>query len=334
MIFRSTLRESLAIAWKHKFLWFFGLFAALMGAGGELDILFSYNDTITGNESAFLAMKYLFEDGSFSWANVADMFQKNSAAAVGIMLLLLVLFVFLLWLISVSQGALLYSASQITKKQSVSFDRAARTGHDHVKSLLGLNILYKGVIFGLLIALAIPLLLAVNAGENSVANTLITLTAFFVLVPFNIVAGFVTRYAAAYVVINGTTVKEGLRSGWRLFLANWLVSIEMSVILMVVNVVAGLGVMVGAGILILPYLVLWFIFSLVNLGIIVNIILVLALITVLAFALAGAGFISSFQWNAWTLLFLRMIKGKAESKLHRIADSLARAPVQNAGSSK
>ena len=37
-IYRSILKQAVNIAWKFKYLWFFGLFAALAGNGGIYNI--------------------------------------------------------------------------------------------------------------------------------------------------------------------------------------------------------------------------------------------------------------------------------------------------------
>jgi hypothetical protein len=38
-LYRSIFRQAWAITWQYKYLWFFGFFAALLGNGGEYEIL-------------------------------------------------------------------------------------------------------------------------------------------------------------------------------------------------------------------------------------------------------------------------------------------------------
>jgi hypothetical protein len=38
-LYRSILKRAWEISWKFKYLWFFGLFAALLGNGGEFEII-------------------------------------------------------------------------------------------------------------------------------------------------------------------------------------------------------------------------------------------------------------------------------------------------------
>ena len=38
-LYRDILRQSLKSSWQHKYLWFFGLFALLIGGGGELEVI-------------------------------------------------------------------------------------------------------------------------------------------------------------------------------------------------------------------------------------------------------------------------------------------------------
>ena len=39
-LYRNILSQAWKITWRSKYLWFFGLFAALLGNGGELEIVF------------------------------------------------------------------------------------------------------------------------------------------------------------------------------------------------------------------------------------------------------------------------------------------------------
>lgn len=314
--YRPILREALSIAWKNKFLWFFGLFAALLGNGGELDIIFSINDTISGNGNALLQLREMFESGEGSWENVQTVFQQNMGVAVITALIVLILLVFIAWLVLTSQGALIHAAAAISKKKSGNFEASARAGQKFLKPMFILNVIYKGVIYGLLVGFVVSALAVMRSDTLSALSVVI---AFIILVPLNIIFGFVVRYAMCFIVLDGKRAGEGLREGWRLFTANWLISIEMAVLLLLLNVVVGFGILLGVGIVSVPFLVLFFVFSMVGYAPLTNVILALALITLLAFAFSFAALFSAFQWTSWTILFGKLVQGKAESKLHRIA---------------
>jgi len=44
------------------------------------------------------------------------------------------------------------------------------------------------------------------------------------------------KYAIAYVVINKRQVSQAINQGWQLFKENWLVSLEMALILFFINI--------------------------------------------------------------------------------------------------
>lgn len=314
--YRPILREALSIAWRHKFLWFFGLFAAILGNGGELDILFSISDSISGNSAGLLQLREMFETGEGSWANVQKVIQQNVGIAIVAALVILLLLAFVAWLVLTSQGALIHAAAMISKKKTGNFEASARAGQSFLKPMFALNVLYKGIVYGLLVGFVLIFLSAMTADTLPILPVVI---AFLILVPLNIILGFVVRYAMCFVVLEGKSVSEGIRDGWKLFTANWLVSLEMAILLLLLNVLVGFAILFGVGIIAVPYLVLFFVFSMVGYAPLTNIILSLALITLLAFSFSFAAMFSAFQWTSWTLLFRKLVDGKAESKLHRIA---------------
>lgn len=316
--YRPILREALSISWKHKYLWFFGLFAALLGNGGELDIVFSIKDTISGNSAALLQLREMFHSGEGSWNNVLSALQQNMGAAIVATLIILILLVFIAWLVLTSQGALIHAAAMISKKKNGNFEASARAGQQFLKPMFILNVIYKGVIYGLLVGF-VASVLSVMTGD--LLPALPVVIAFIILVPLNIVFGFVVRYAMCFVVLQGKRTGEGLREGWKLFTANWLISIEMAILLLLLNVLVGFGILVGVGIIAVPFLVLFFIFAMIGFAPLTNTILALTLVAILTFAFSFAALFSTFQWTSWTLLFGKLVQGKAESKIHRIAEA-------------
>ena len=58
---------------------------------------------------------------------------------------------------------------------------------------------------------------------------------FLIFVPVVVIISFVAKYAICYVVIKGYSLKKALAKAWKLFLDNWIISLEMSLTLLLLS---------------------------------------------------------------------------------------------------
>jgi hypothetical protein len=121
---------------------------------------------------------------------------------------------------------------------------------------------------------------------------------------------------------------SALRSGFSLFKKNWLISLEMAIILFVISFLATIAVFIACAVLAIPFIILatsfFQLFSFAAFwGVFIIGIIVLALFVVLAGSL-----ITVFQISAWTGLFLRLIGPGGMSKLERLLPRLRNKDVR------
>jgi hypothetical protein len=109
------------------------------------------------------------------------------------------------------------------------------------------------------------------------------------------------KFAAAYIVVKKYPLRQAIAAGWTLFSRNWLVTMEMAIIVILIN----LGVTLTA-----TY-TLFGMFGFPNMSNFQY------LLTYLAFAVIFS-WLTVFQYAAWTNLFFRLEEGTASSKLNRI----------------
>ena len=60
-LYRDIIKEAWQITWRRRFLWFFGLFAVLLGNGGEYEILFQNFDAISDQQRLIYNLQNISE---------------------------------------------------------------------------------------------------------------------------------------------------------------------------------------------------------------------------------------------------------------------------------
>ncbi|KKW42888.1 MAG: hypothetical protein UY92_C0002G0005 [Candidatus Magasanikbacteria bacterium GW2011_GWA2_56_11] len=238
--YAEALRASWRLAWKHKDLWVFGLFAMMLGQFGIVDLLVRVGITVrTGGLT-----------GWWEWCRL--MFSPRAWQLVGQSLNLAVdgwvWFVWLAVLLTglalaavyvavVSQGALVYAAAKYAGRLSVfPDDRTSwHRGVSHFWRLLSLNVLRK-VLFGL-VALTVMAAGLSLAAEPSAWDRISFLLVFILAVLAGLIFSFLLVYAAGYVVVEERSFGEAVVASWRLFVRHWLVSIEVGLMVLAANVV-------------------------------------------------------------------------------------------------
>lgn len=324
-LYRNILKQAIAVSWKNKYLWFFGLFAALFidNSGFELFLQAS-----SGQPSGFIESWNQFtQTGIFSLqgiANAGTAFINDPVTVVFALiffLLLMALLVFLIWLAVVSQVAIVNNSASITANKKTDFKDGVMAGASNFWPALGLNVL-------IFLVMVLPILGEVLSLDNFI-NKALYLIIFIVSLVLILALSFIIKFAIAYLVIKKKDFGESLRSGWYLFKENWLISIEMSIILFAITLVAFLGIkfvlipLLSVVVLFLAVLIygilsfstglaLFFFWTIYILG------LALSLLIIVLF---GA-FISTFQISSWTKLFIELVGKGGQSKIMRIVESM------------
>lgn len=332
-LYRNILSQAGKITWRNKYLWFFGLFAALLGNGGEYEILAR---GLSGNAGFFPGWQRFIETGVFSsqtLINIKQIMHEDPLSLIMILavgLVIFVLFGFLVWLVIVSQAALVNnSADIITEKKlgKLRIQNGVAVGMKNFWPVFGLNIVIKLVIYLLFILLSLPFVLSlaphsfseVGLAKNSMAAIdLFYVIAFVIFIPLAIALSFIIKYAIAYVVIRGSGFCAAIRDGWKLFAGNWLVSIEMAFILFFINLLVGLALVLTVLILAVPFLFLALIFYYIFSATGFWVVAILALIIFLAITVLTGAALSTFQIASWTGLFIKLINKGGTSRIVRM----------------
>ncbi|MFA6525754.1 MAG: hypothetical protein WCT33_05875 [Patescibacteria group bacterium] len=323
-LYRNIIREAWQLAWQKKFLWFFGLFAVLLGNGGEYEILFQNIDAVSNKQTLIYNLENISKTGQLKiyWDNIVSYFTNYTASSIGILLLALIIFVVIIWLVVISQSALIDSTLKIKAGKKANLETGFQTGRKYFTPIFILNLVSKFLIYALLFLIGIPLVYLFIEKESWGWNIAFSIISFIILVPLSIVVSFVIKYASAFVIDKGQTIGIALKSGWKLFTGNWLITIEMAFVILGINFVLGIALFIALTIISVPFFLLGIIFYLLGSGVGLYIIgLILVLVLVIAGFLAGA-LIATFQYISWTLLYKKLLESKNTSKIVRLFSRL------------
>ena len=314
-LYRQALIHSWKLACQHRFLWIFGLFATLLGQMGILE-LFS-KVTMASSDYALYPkwlvipklLKYLFTGfGEF------NMPFDGWIWLVWLLLILLGFFVFFVFVSVASQGALIHAAAKSVKhKHLPDVGKSWHVGVSHFWRLFSLNLVKKIVMVTLAVAVGYGALnfIVIESGWG----LLLFLVLFLLSILVGMVLSFLVIYAAGYIVVEEYSFLDALEASWKLFISHWLVSIEVGLLVLFLNVVLIFAVLIGFFVLFLPTILTWAIaaslgsYTLYILGVLVGSTLFLF------FALALGSFFTVYVTSVWTYMFMKMHKDGVVSRI-------------------
>ncbi len=318
-IYRDILQQAWRTLWRSPYLWVFGLFAALAGNGGEYASIANTVERIANQATVLGTLQSAAAINRLSQllGALSDGITSNPLVSTWILLITAVLVMLIVWVIVVSQAALIRAAGGLAQGQRISFTDALGAGVKHFWPVFLLNVLLKFVVYLVLVSALLPFLIYYLVGGSSWTFDGVILLSYVAFVPLTIVLSFIAKYAAMYVVLEGERWWHALDRAIGLFFRNWLVSLEMAGLLLAIN----LTISILLVFVLLPDALA------INASLIAaefNAIIALRLVvTFITFLAVGAWF-ATFQYFAWTFLFHRLQTGSVVSKIVRLAGNLPR----------
>ena len=310
--FGKLMSDTWRLAWRHKFLWFFGLFAggstALGGWNGSINFGGGATDD-TGNASSNAS--HAVSD----WVN----------AHFDLLLLLagiIILVVILVWLWSiVCRGAVIGSVRDIGEEKDVNFGTAFRRGRESFGRLLLFDLLLVLLALGFgVIVLGIGLIIFALAGMLGTVGKVILLILslwIFTFVGFGmgflfictiwfvpwVFLGILILYAMRAVVLERARPVAALARGGRVMMENltqalftFLVSVGLGIAAIILMVMAG-----GASSI--PAAVAWIIAYDRGWPIAITAIAAVLLVLPVAVVLTGIALMNTYFTSFWTIAY-------------------------------
>lgn len=312
--YRQAINHAWKLVWHHRILWIFGLLSVFIGQFGLNNFTGEFISKLMSDSNWWPASWGVFHIQS--WEQV---FWFVWAAFIFLSLAALIL------IAAVSaQGALIDSAQQYYRTHTLpNLTKAWHKGVRHFWRLLALNIFEK-VIMAVLLAIVLALV-NMFSGTSTLAffGAVITVGIGFFLA---LGVSTVITYALGYIVAEDELyLSRALARSWRLFSRHLLVSLELSIILLLLNLLVVVVISLGSFAVLIPSF-----FISIGAGVtgytqllVVSVGLYLCLFVAFV-ALVGAIF-NAFTTSAWMYLFMKMHhEGMASRVLHHARQLLLR----------
>jgi hypothetical protein len=313
-IYREALAHGWRLAWKHSWLWPLGLFAALLGQMGMVDIIMKAVSGVSASP-ALPGWTALPEYIRVSFFEFRAALPVEGWSWLILLLVILLLFTVVFVFVSiVSQAAIVDIAALATKRKKFpDVSEAWHRGVEHFWPLFFVNLIKKLCIggTGLLIFLAARGLVA----DPTAGGALLFVFLFLLALVFGIALSFLLVYAVGYIVVEKYGFFEAIAGAWKLFIEHPLVSLEVGIIILFFNIVLAIAMLFGLIILFVPAFILWFVTLLSGsaapfvAGFFIGILMSLFFIMFL-----GAVF-AIFTTSTWTYLFMKMHKVGIKSRI-------------------
>lgn len=316
-IYRDIIKSSWHILWHYAWLWPFGLLAALSGNGGEYGSIISAVDRIAqqGNLLTGIRESILSHKLTLAWQGILQSFEQAPASIVATLFLLAVLLLLIVWLVIVSQAALIKSVGNIEDGIPINFTSAANEANKSFWPIFLLNVLARFISWLLLAVAVLPFLISYLARAGTTEFDSLILISFLVFVPLAIIISFIIKYAVIVVVLEKQSWWMSLEKAVNLFFRNWLVSLEMAAILFGINLIMSALIysLIANSLLTAPL-------AIALRGI--NLATILRFIPQMLLLFAAGAWYSTFQYTAWTILYRRLMQGQVVPKLMRATDDI------------
>ncbi|MHB1390932.1 MAG: DUF7544 domain-containing protein [Thermoleophilia bacterium] len=312
--YTGLIKDSLKIAWRYKYLWFFGLFAygSTTSFGG-----YSFNGSSSGSGNQTSSGGS--EISKWVEAHVGLIVAVVAAAAViGL----------LLWLWSViCRAAVIGAVADIREGRPAGFKAALAHGRRNFGRLLLLDLLQLLIILGVLIILSAIVaffgFLALSGGTGKtivivllsilvicllgiVLATVGCLSCFTLWFVFGLGINMIIIYATRAVVLDGARPMDALRRGWRLLVTNLNRSLLLYLLSTGLGIVAGIGAVMVIGLAAVPAIICWIATGAAGWsGAGITLSIALTLIP-LAVALLVAATVNTYFSAFWTISYRRL----------------------------
>lgn len=337
----ALIKGTLRLVWRHKFLWFFGLFA-----GGSVNSFGSWNFNFGGSGSPDSGDDA--SQPSQTATDVGNWINDHAALIVAVAVAVVALSI-LIWLWSVvCRGAVIGSTQDIREGKAASFGSAWRRGRNSFGRLLLFDLFLLGVSLGVMLIIgAVTLLLIFLAVSGAAGKTIVItlgvlgglalmslllmglgyLTCFTIWpaiwVPLTIVLIFATRA----IVLDGERPIKAIRLGWRMFVENIARSLLLFLLSAGLSLASSIGAIAAVLVTAVPAAIAW-VFAWNGDWQLTGITLaaVLSLLPLAAFILVSA-LINTYFTSYWTIVYLKLSGRDTEPGPHESTLPYPPAPL-------
>lgn len=283
--FGYIVRRSFEIAWKHKFLWLFGMFAAGSGFNFDFNYLMDTDDMQIFGTPQF----------DFNPAFLVPLF-----TFIGIFVLVMIIMGI------ISNGGLIDAVNRIERGGKYSFSMTFSAGLDYFFRILGQGIIiFLGAFGVIMVTVVIEVLLFKIHGALGGISLLIVIPAFIFFIFFLATIG---NLAPRILVVRNNGIIESLEEAFYLFKTYLGKCVLMALLFMGLNILFGIG-----------FMIIWAMFG-IPIGMLIYATSFSKVAAFIAAALIGlpislviGGITGVFNSSAYTLFYFQLVEPKQQA---------------------
>lgn len=290
----GIIKQSIKTTKENKFLWWFG-FLMVLGGG------FSFHFPSGRGDDKIDEMEYMnfVRQASFYWENYKEWI------ILGMIFIALLIIAFLV-LSLIGRGALIDSVLKILKGGKSDFKNGFREGVKYLGGILAINLFFFLLSVALLFVLGFPvvrLFLAKAYGWG----ILFGFIAIIIFISFATFAYFIRKYAEIYFISSQMRPSEAITLGYNLAEKNLGNTFLMGLVSFGVGIVFGFGVLFVLMAIIIPFVILGFIFKMVLLSKMAIAVLIVIGVTLLVILILFINSIYNVFFESMWILFFKEI---------------------------
>ncbi|MFH1536844.1 MAG: hypothetical protein ABID45_02560 [Patescibacteria group bacterium] len=315
--YKNILGSAYQMTKKHKFLWLFGFFVVLLGEnGGEYEFYIRHTQKLFQEDNIFNPYFWLTSRWEVLYNQITSFVAATGVLGYFLLFILALALLLVIYFVMVSQASIVKTTDLAANNKKVSLFASISLVRKKVFSILGLNIILKGIIYTVFLLIGLPLLSLIASSGNQDYFTLYLILGFVILFPIIIVSSFLTKYAINFIVLKEEKFLSSIVKAWKLFIKNWLITLEMALVIFVLNIAISLLIIVLLFVVLSPFLY----FSILNSNTLVSsaplaaFLYIVPIIVIALIALVGSMF-SAFQWSAWTILFDSLVREPKQARI-------------------
>lgn len=298
--FRQALSHSWVLVKQKKSLWIFGLLSAVIGQWGLSDFLGAFYRTVKNGLFLFDFRESAVYFSILNWHKVSLILL--SLWLVGIILLI----AFSLIFVAVgARGAIISYAIHYYKTGKIlPLHEAWHKGVNKFGQLLSVTLI--GRLLQIIDLGIFSLLARLILNHNSLAWSFLLIITGALAITIALLFEASVIYASGYILLEHKNIKESLQKGWELLSDHLMVSLELGLVLVFLNVLF-LGVAVyGSFVAFVPSLIVWVIAGLTGFNALIVFGMYSGMVLYTAIVLIAAGIFNAFVTCAWVYLFMKM----------------------------
>ncbi len=321
-LYRDIIKHAAHVAWHDRQYWPLALFAGLLATAGAYDIAWKIVTSIT-EQGQFIGFT---QSISPLFPHLVTTGRSSMDFAVSLIgglesLLFLVLIVFGFCIVScIAQGGLVFALGAKRKGSTPTLREAWHVGGQAFWPIASLNIMAFVVTWVLRFLAALPLMFALES--TTTTTYLIYLVSFGILVPLSFFIAILHIFALNSMVLQGSSLPDGLWRSYQLIKKNWVVIFETAIMQTLVSMGVWFVCVLAALLLLIPAFVTLLAAGIIHSGILFAFAFTVSAIFFVGGLLLAAAFTIQLQYATWTSLFRRLGEGGVLPKIHRVLRTL------------